>query len=158
MAPWREAAPCPPLPGRLQLQSRWGWAACWRGAALTLCPGWGGRLWAEQREKKCQFLCICSFSSLLLSLGFLLWYSLSISLSSQFLYLSLSISPRVSESEPVSWHGSVHPCSLSQDSFLEAFSLALVDLCQPGSLLFLSPPPCCCHIVGRILGEGQGGT
>lgn len=41
-------------------------------------------------------------------------------------------------------------------TFLEAFSLAVVCLCQLGSLLFSISPSTCCHILSRILGEGQG--
>ena len=56
--------------------------------------------------------------------------NLSVSLFPRFVCsLSLCL-PGVSESQPVSGHGSVHRCGLSPASFLEAFPLALVRLCQ----------------------------
>ena len=107
------------------------------GAALTPCPSWGGLGWAESESKRnCSFLCICSFP-FPLSFGFPQWGNLSASLFPQFVCNHLCL-PRVSESQPVSGHGSVHPCGLSPASFLEAFSLALVHLCQSLGLFCLN--------------------
>lgn len=66
-----------------------------------------------------------------------------------------SISPGVSESEPVSWHGSVGLWSLSQDFSGGVFSCCGMFLSVGISLVPISPSTCC-HILSRILGEGQG--
>lgn len=85
-----------------------------------------GRVWAGLRN--CSFLCVCSFP-FPLSLGFPQW-GISLPLSFPSLSIIFLCLPRVSESRPVSGHGSDHRCGLSPASFLEAFSLALVCLCQ----------------------------
>lgn len=83
----------PHLAGRLWPQSRWDWASCWRECYPDPLPRLGkeglGRTESEREKLPVSVQMFISFP-LLLSPGFFLRCSFSISLFPRFLYLALS--------------------------------------------------------------------